>query len=124
MHPGICLRFAQGREAFLELSHQRVHRGPRQPREGGTLLLVISVLLTSSINSRNKQMRRDTQLNTRVVVAHFDKVARCWRVSSADGGRWTARSSSWPPGFCRRRTCRRSSIERFAERVSRRRTDR
>jgi len=36
-------------------------------------------------------LRRDIRLNTRVGAAHFDEVARRWRVSSADGGRWTAR---------------------------------
>jgi cyclohexanone monooxygenase len=37
------------------------------------------------------ELRRDIRLNTRVAAAHFDEAARCWRVASADGGRWTAR---------------------------------
>src|SRR5262249_33232141 len=36
-------------------------------------------------------LRRDLRLNTRVAAAHFDEVARCWQVSSAAGGHWTAR---------------------------------
>ncbi len=36
-------------------------------------------------------LRRDIRLNTRVAAAHFDEAQRCWRVSSADGDRWTAR---------------------------------
>jgi cation diffusion facilitator CzcD-associated flavoprotein CzcO len=36
-------------------------------------------------------LRRDLRLNTRVAAAHFDDAARCWRVASADGERWTAR---------------------------------
>src|SRR5262249_22575670 len=36
-------------------------------------------------------LRRDIRLNTRVAAAHFDGAARCWRVASGDGERWTAR---------------------------------
>ncbi|HEX3760097.1 MAG TPA: NAD(P)/FAD-dependent oxidoreductase [Kofleriaceae bacterium] len=36
-------------------------------------------------------LRRDIRLRTRVTAAQFDEAARCWRVSSADGRRWTAR---------------------------------
>ena len=36
-------------------------------------------------------LRRDLRLNTRITAAHFDEAARCWRVSSAEGERWTAR---------------------------------
>jgi cyclohexanone monooxygenase len=36
-------------------------------------------------------LRRDIRLDTRVAAAHFDEAARCWRVASTDGGRWTAR---------------------------------
>jgi cyclohexanone monooxygenase len=64
------------------------------------------------------ELRRDIRLNTRVAAAHFDETARCWRVSSADGDRWTARflvlatgplSSPNLPAF--------EGIERFAGQV-------
>jgi cation diffusion facilitator CzcD-associated flavoprotein CzcO len=36
-------------------------------------------------------LRRDIRLNTRVTAAHFDDVARCWRVTADDGEERTAR---------------------------------
>src|SRR6266481_8387987 len=63
-------------------------------------------------------LRRDIRLNTRVTAAHFDEVARCWRVAADDGETWTARflvltigplSAPNRPAF--------AGVERFAGRV-------
>src|SRR5437762_13695951 len=63
-------------------------------------------------------LRRDIRLDTRVSAAHFDEVARCWRVSADDGETWTARflvltigplSAPNRPAF--------AGLERFAGRV-------
>jgi len=37
------------------------------------------------------ELRRDIELNTRVVAAHFDEAAALWRVHSDDGRSWSAR---------------------------------